>query len=65
MDQEKVLNIAKDYADSVRKVVDTADVFLYGSMRGERPPRTATSTSPLLCGSCRRIICILWQRFGS
>ena len=31
MDQEKVLNIAKDYADSVRKVVDTADVFLYGS----------------------------------
>lgn len=31
MDQEKVLNIARDYAASVRKVIDAADVFLYGS----------------------------------
>lgn len=31
MDQKKVLNIAKNYADSVRKVVDATDVFLYGS----------------------------------
>ena len=29
MDQEKVLNIARDYAASVRKVIDAADVFLY------------------------------------
>lgn len=31
MDQEKVLNIAKEYAASVRKVVDAVDVLLYGS----------------------------------
>ncbi len=31
MDQKKVLNIAKDYAASVRRVVDASDVFLYGS----------------------------------
>ena len=31
MDQEKVLNIAKEYADAVRKVVDATAIFLYGS----------------------------------
>ena len=31
MDQEKVLNIAKEYAAAVRKVVDTTAIFLYGS----------------------------------
>lgn len=31
MDQEKVLSIAREYASSVRKVVDAVDVFLYGS----------------------------------
>ena len=31
MDQEKVLNIAKDYAAAVRKVVDATAIFLYGS----------------------------------
>ena len=31
MDQEKVLNIAKEYAAAVRKVVDATAIFLYGS----------------------------------
>lgn len=31
MDQEKVLNAAKEYAAAVRRVVDTTGVFLYGS----------------------------------
>ena len=31
MDQGKVLNIAKEYADAVRKVVDATAIFLYGS----------------------------------
>lgn len=31
IDQEKVLNIAKDYADSVRLVLPVKNVYLYGS----------------------------------
>lgn len=31
MDQEKVLNVAKEYAAAVRKVVNATAVFLYGS----------------------------------
>lgn len=31
MDQEKVLNIAKEYAAAVRKIVNATAVFLYGS----------------------------------
>ena len=31
MDQEKVLNIAKGYADSVRRVLPVKNVYLYGS----------------------------------
>lgn len=31
MDQGKVLNIAKTYATSVRKVMDATAIFLYGS----------------------------------
>lgn len=31
MNQEKVLNIAREYAAAVRKVVDTTAIFLYGS----------------------------------
>ena len=31
MDQEKVLNVAKEYAAAVRKIIDTTAVFLYGS----------------------------------
>lgn len=31
MDQEKVLNVAKEYAAAVRSVVDATAVFLYGS----------------------------------
>lgn len=43
MDQEKVLNIARDYAASVRKVIDAADVFLYGSYARD----TATKDSDI------------------
>jgi predicted nucleotidyltransferase len=31
MDSEKVLNIAKEYAAAVRKVLDATAIFLYGS----------------------------------
>ena len=31
MDQEKVLNIAKGYADSVRRILPVKNVYLYGS----------------------------------
>ena len=31
MDQEKVLNIAREYAAAVRKVVDVTAIFFYGS----------------------------------
>ena len=31
MDQEKVLNIAKGYADTVRRVLSVKDIYLYGS----------------------------------
>ncbi len=31
MDQEKALNIAREYAAAVRKVIDTSAIFLYGS----------------------------------
>ena len=31
MDQEKALNIAREYAAAVRKVVDATAIFLYGS----------------------------------
>lgn len=31
MGQEKVLNIAKDYSDSVRRVLSVKNVYLYGS----------------------------------
>lgn len=31
MDREKVLSVAKAYADAVRNVVNAPDIFLYGS----------------------------------
>lgn len=31
MEQEKVMSIAKAYADSVRRVLPVKDVYLYGS----------------------------------
>ena len=31
MNQEKVLNIAKGYADTVRRVLSVKDIYLYGS----------------------------------
>ena len=31
MDQRNVLNIAKEYAAAVRKIMDTTSIFLYGS----------------------------------
>ena len=31
MDQEKALNIAKKYASAVRSVVESSEIFLYGS----------------------------------
>ena len=43
MDQEKVLNITREYAAAVRKVVDATAISLYGSS-----PRTATLTLLLL-----------------
>ena len=31
MEQEKVMSIAKAYADSVRRVLPVKDIYLYGS----------------------------------
>lgn len=31
MDRDKVLSVAKEYADAVRHVVDARNIFLYGS----------------------------------
>lgn len=65
MDRDKVLSVAKKYADAVRNVVDAQDIFLYGSCaRG-----TATKDSDIdiavvvdqIPGDYLNVLATLWK----